>query len=64
MSFILTLTLTLTLTVELLLGDPTKAEKKIGWKFSTSFDNLVKEMVEEDLKMVRGVTEDPERKQA
>jgi GDPmannose 4,6-dehydratase len=50
--------------VELLLGDPTKAEKKIGWKFSTSFDNLVKEMVEEDLKMVRGVTEDPERKQA
>jgi len=49
--------------VELLLGDPTKAEKHFGWKFSTSFDNLVKEMVEEDLKMVRGVTEDPERKQ-
>merc|ERR1711966_144986 len=40
--------------VELLLGDPTKAEKKIGWKFSTPFQELVREMVEEDLKMVRG----------
>ena len=47
--------------VELLLGDPTKAKKKLGWEFTTSFDNLVKEMVESDLKMVRGVTENPER---
>ena len=46
--------------VELLLGDPAKAEKKLGWKFSTSFDDLVKEMVEEDLKMVRGEKHDPE----
>ena len=47
--------------VDLLLGDPTKAKKKLGWEFTTSFDNLVKDMVESDLKMVRGITEDPER---
>eukprot|EP00566_Odontella_aurita_P020552 CAMPEP_0113552990 /NCGR_PEP_ID=MMETSP0015_2-20120614/15365_1 /TAXON_ID=2838 /ORGANISM="Odontella" /LENGTH=366 /DNA_ID=CAMNT_0000454011 /DNA_START=72 /DNA_END=1172 /DNA_ORIENTATION=+ /assembly_acc=CAM_ASM_000160 len=40
--------------VELLLGDPTKAEKEFGWKASTQFKDLVREMVEEDLKMVRG----------
>eukprot|EP00567_Pseudictyota_dubia_P013313 CAMPEP_0197442138 /NCGR_PEP_ID=MMETSP1175-20131217/8227_1 /TAXON_ID=1003142 /ORGANISM="Triceratium dubium, Strain CCMP147" /LENGTH=362 /DNA_ID=CAMNT_0042972549 /DNA_START=110 /DNA_END=1198 /DNA_ORIENTATION=+ len=40
--------------VDLLLGDPTKAEKAFGWKAKTKFEDLVKEMVEEDLKMVRG----------
>jgi len=50
--------------VELLLGDPTKAKKKLGWEFTTSFDNLVKDMVESDLKMVRGITENPERQGA
>jgi GDPmannose 4,6-dehydratase len=40
--------------VELLLGDPTKAEKKLGWKSSTPFVELVREMVEEDVKMVTG----------
>jgi len=40
--------------VELLLGDPTKAEKEFGWKAKTQFQDLVREMVEEDLKMVRG----------
>lgn len=40
--------------VELLLGDPTKAEKAFGWVAKTKFDNLVREMMEEDLKMVRG----------
>jgi GDPmannose 4,6-dehydratase len=40
--------------VDLLLGDPTKAEKAFGWKAATQFDDLVREMVEEDLKMVRG----------
>ena len=46
--------------VELLLGDPTKAQQKFGWKSSTSFEDLVKEMVEEDLKMVKGTIADPE----
>merc|ERR1719203_2123764 len=32
--------------VELLLGDPTKAKKQLGWVATTSFDDLVKEMVE------------------
>jgi len=46
--------------VELLLGDPTKAKNKIGWESSTPFDQLVREMVEADVKMVSGVTLDPE----
>lgn len=46
--------------VELLLGDPSKASSQIGWKSSTSFDNLVKEMVEEDVLMVSGKKVDPE----
>ena len=50
--------------VELLLGDPTKAKRKIGWESSTSFNQLVKEMVEEDVKMVTGVKEDPEAHRA
>lgn len=36
--------------VEFLLGDPTKALTKLGWKPKTSFDDLVKMMVQEDLK--------------
>lgn len=40
--------------VDLLLGDPTKANDKLGWKSSTSFDELVREMVLSDLAMVRG----------
>jgi len=35
--------------VETLLGDPSKAHAKLGWKPSTSFEQLVKEMVECDL---------------
>jgi len=40
--------------VELLLGDPTKAKTELGWESSTSFDTLVTEMVEADLKIARG----------
>jgi GDPmannose 4,6-dehydratase len=35
--------------VDLLLGDPTKARAKLGWKHKTSFSELVREMVEADL---------------
>src|SRR3982075_81529 len=35
--------------VDSLLGDPSKARQKLGWKHRTSFDDLVKEMVEADL---------------
>lgn len=39
--------------VDLLLGSPAKAEKTLGWKRKVLFDELVKEMVEADLKGVR-----------
>ena len=39
--------------VELLLGDPSKAQKELGWDpTQTSFDKLVHEMVTSDLKLV------------
>lgn len=44
--------------VDLLLGDPTKAKNKLGWSSKTPFESLVKEMVEEDIKMVRGTSKD------
>jgi GDPmannose 4,6-dehydratase len=36
--------------VDTLLGDPSKAREKLGWKPRISFESLVKEMVREDLK--------------
>ncbi|MBR6013815.1 MAG: GDP-mannose 4,6-dehydratase [Selenomonadaceae bacterium] len=36
--------------VDLLLGDPSKAEKILNWKRKISFKNLVKMMIESDLK--------------
>jgi GDPmannose 4,6-dehydratase len=36
--------------VDTLLGDPTKARKKLGWKIKVNFNELVSEMVREDLK--------------
>jgi len=38
--------------VELLLGDPRKAERKLGWKHTTTFPELVSEMVDSDLRVV------------
>jgi GDPmannose 4,6-dehydratase len=35
--------------VDLLLGDPTKARERLGWRHKTSFRDLVREMVEADL---------------
>jgi GDPmannose 4,6-dehydratase len=37
--------------VETLLGDPTKAHAKLGWKPRISFEEMVREMVREDLKV-------------
>jgi GDPmannose 4,6-dehydratase len=44
--------------VDLLLGDPTKAEKRLGWRHESNVDELVAEMVDLDLKaMAPSVTE-------
>ncbi len=39
--------------VELLLGDPSKAERQLGWKAKVSFEELVREMVETDMEIFR-----------
>ena len=38
--------------VDFLLGDPTKARTRLGWKHKISFRELVAEMVDSDLKLV------------
>jgi GDPmannose 4,6-dehydratase len=50
--------------VELLLGDPTKAKNKLGWVSKTPFDSLVREMVEEDIKMINGEVADMDKRTA
>jgi len=44
--------------VELLLGNPAKAERLLGWKRKVDFDTLVKEMVEADLQAAKSLVED------
>ena len=39
--------------VDLLLGDYTKAKKVLGWKPEVRFDDLVKEMVEADIALMK-----------
>jgi GDPmannose 4,6-dehydratase len=39
--------------VDLLLGDPSKAKKILGWKPRTLFKDLVKEMFKADLKIIQ-----------
>jgi len=39
--------------VDLLIGDPSKARQRLGWRHKTSFADLVKDMVEFDLVEVR-----------
>jgi GDPmannose 4,6-dehydratase len=41
------------LEVETLLGDANKAKEKLNWEPKISFEELVKEMIEEDLKLVK-----------
>ena len=49
--------------VDLLLGDPTKAEKRLGWRHESNVDELVAEMVDLDLKaMAPSVTEPVSKK--
>jgi GDPmannose 4,6-dehydratase len=40
--------------VDLLIGDPGKANQKLGWKREVSFDELVRMMAEADLRRVAG----------
>lgn len=42
--------------VDLLLGDPSKAKAKLGWSHTTSFSDLVREMMEADLAAIAGRT--------
>jgi GDPmannose 4,6-dehydratase len=39
--------------VDTLLGDPTKAREKLGWTPRTTFEELVREMAAEDLKLAK-----------
>ena len=39
--------------VDILLGDPSKAKRLLGWEYSTSFAGLVKEMVASDLALAK-----------
>lgn len=43
--------------VELLLGDASKAKEKLGWEAKIKFSQLVDEMMESDLKIVKAETE-------
>ena len=38
--------------VDLLVGDCAKAERQLGWKPETSFDELIRLMVDADLKLL------------
>lgn len=39
--------------VDFLLGDPAKAKEKLGWKPRTTFIELVKEMMDADIKLMK-----------
>ena len=43
--------------VDLLIGDAAKAERELGWKCETSFEDLVGMMVDEDMRRVAAATE-------
>jgi GDPmannose 4,6-dehydratase len=42
--------------VETLLGDASKAKKELGWKIETSFNELVKMMIKEDIENIKNNT--------
>jgi GDPmannose 4,6-dehydratase len=39
--------------VDLLVGDPSKAHRELGWKHRYSLDELIKEMVEGDMQLFK-----------
>ena len=39
--------------VEQLLGDPKKANEKLGWKPKVAFDDLVKDMMDSDISLMK-----------
>ena len=39
--------------VECLIGDPSKARRKLGWTHKVTFEQLVSEMVDEDLRLLK-----------
>jgi GDPmannose 4,6-dehydratase len=43
--------------VDLLVGDPSRAREKLGWKPEVSFEQLVEMMVEADLRILRSMKE-------
>jgi GDPmannose 4,6-dehydratase len=42
----------------LLLGNPAKAERLLGWKRKVDFNSLVQEMIDADLKAAKSLVED------
>jgi GDPmannose 4,6-dehydratase len=50
--------------VDSLLGDPTKAREKLGWQARTTFDELIKMMVDADIAAQRAGNDVPEKAQA
>ncbi|MFW2382459.1 MAG: GDP-mannose 4,6-dehydratase [Acidimicrobiales bacterium] len=48
--------------VDLLIGDPTKAEKVLGWERKTSFPELVTMMVDSDMELVEWEMKHPPRR--
>ena len=49
--------------VDLLIGDPTKAREKLGWRHETKLDELVAEMVREDMKIMARAVPQPSAQQ-
>ena len=39
--------------VDMLIGDPTKARQKLGWELKYTLSDLIKEMMESDIKLMR-----------
>ena len=40
--------------VDLLVGDSSKAERRLGWRPDTGFEALIRLMVDADLKLLQG----------
>ena len=40
--------------VDLLIGDASKAERELGWRPKTSFEELIRLMVDADLALLKG----------